>query len=681
MSSSGVLKLDVAHEFVAGLAKLKKPILGLEELIWNALDADANLVEVTLQRNAMEGLDRITVSDDGNGMNPTDKEVSFGKLGGSPKRLQVRSPGGRVLHGKEGKGRFRAFGLGTRAEWRSRYRDEKKTLMEWRIAGDATNLCNFPHDEPTPSAASATGTTVTITNVDATIGSLTSETARLELLTRLALYLKALPRLKVKYDGEVLDVAQVQERTDSYDVTATLADGSDVAGQLTVIEWRTDVERCLYLCTSDGLARQETTPNIHAKGFKFTAYLRSEAISVLSDAEVELAEMNPRIVHLIDAARTQLRRHFEARKQERLEEVIARWKAEGVYPYKEEPSTPVARAERDVFEICAINIHQRLPGFDAAEVESKKLTMRLLRQALETSPSSLQTLLREVLDLPKWQQEDLVELLQRTKLASIIRAARVVTDRLTFIQSLEMLLFDETYKNRLLERSQLQRILVNELWVFGDQYALGLDDQSLSELLKAHAKILNRKVLAGRVRDINDDQAIPDLMLYRRYAERTYGRYEHLVVELKRPKRKLNSDDLSQVEKYAYAVSEDPRFEKGSTKWTFVLVGDDFDPFVAAKCQQEGRPFGLVDQKPHLEVWVKKWATIIQECKWRHEFYRNELDVQVQAGDAAKYLERKHAQYLPKVAKTGGAEAGPEVEEVTPGAGNEADESDEQEQA
>jgi hypothetical protein len=171
---SGVLKLDVAPEFVAGLAKLKKPILGIEELIWNALDADANNVEVVLKRNTMDGLDRIIITDDGHGMKPTEKEIAFGRLGGSPKRLQGRSPDGRVLHGKEGKGRFRAFGLGARAEWRSRYRDEKKEILEWRISGDATNLCNFPHEEPKPSGVSNTGTTVTITNVDMSLAALSS---------------------------------------------------------------------------------------------------------------------------------------------------------------------------------------------------------------------------------------------------------------------------------------------------------------------------------------------------------------------------------------------------------------------------------------------------------------------------------------------------------------------------
>src|ERR1017187_758430 len=180
--------------------------------------------------------------------------------------------------------------------------------------------------------------------------------------------------------------------------------------------------------------------------------------------------MNPLVVRLIDGARSTLREHFIRRKKERMEEVIAAWKAEGVYPYAAPPASSVAKAEREVFEICAISVHQRLPGWATGEVENRKLTLLLLRQALETSPSSLQMILREAVNLPKYHQDDLADLLQKPRLESIIKATKVVSDRLSFLSALERLLFDKEYKARLLERSQLQRMLVNELWVFGEQY-------------------------------------------------------------------------------------------------------------------------------------------------------------------------------------------------------------------
>jgi hypothetical protein len=662
---SHLIRLDVAHDFVAALAKLKKPIIGIEELVWNALDADATRVEVTLRRGLLDGLDAILVEDNGHGMAPDEKEKSFGVLGGSAKRLRTHSPGGRILHGREGKGRFRAFGLGTRVTWTSRFK-EKGIVSEWSIKADATNLCAFQFSDPVEKTGATTGTTVTVTNVDASLGALDSSNARLDLLTRLALYLRNYPKAVVLYDGEKLDIAQVQERTDSYDLAVDGPDGTSIAAKLTVIEWSPDMERNLYLCTSEGMTRKEVTAEVRAKNFNFTAYLSSPIFDEMDTGAVEVAEMNPLVARLIDGARSTLREHFIRRKKERLEEVIAAWKAEGVYPYPDPPASPVAKAEREVFEICAISVHQRLPGWATGEMENRKLTLLLLRQALETSPSSLQTILREVLNLPKYYQDDLADLLQKTTLESVIKATKVVSDRLSFLSALERLLFDKEYKSRLLERSQLQRMLVNELWVFGEQYMLGLDDQSLKSLLESHAKILERKVLADVVKDINGDEAIPDLMLWRRYADRRVGRYEHLVVELKRPKKSLGQAELSQIENYALTVAADERFDKANTKWTFVLLGDDLTTFAQEKCEQENRPFGLILQKPHVEVWVKKWATIIQECKWRHEFYREKLDLEIQGSDATAYLEKKHAQYIPNLTKAVGVDAdGTKAESVS----------------
>ena len=60
-----------------------------------------------------------------------------------------------------------------------------------------------------------------------------------------------------------------------------------------------------------------------------------------------------------------------------------------------------------------------------------------MKQALETNPNSLQTIINEVLNLKPEEQDDLAELLRDVSLSSIISASKVVTDRLKFINGLE----------------------------------------------------------------------------------------------------------------------------------------------------------------------------------------------------------------------------------------------------
>ena len=344
---------------------------------------------------------------------------------------------------------------------------------------------------------------------------------------------------------------------------------------------------------------------------------------------------------------TRLEHHDGAQDHEQSREIIEQWKHDGVYPYIEESTNPVGRAEQNVFNICAVSIYRQLPSFPSGDKRSRRLAIQLPRQALETNPNSLLIILQEVLDLALAEQRDFVRLLVKTKLSSIIKASKVVADRLMFIGSLEQLVFEPQFKKNLLEQSQLHRILVNELWVFGDQYALGTDDQSLKAVLKKHIEILGRGDITEHMTSNPVIPEIPELMLYGRFAERIQGQYEHLVVELKRPSVTISSRETGQIRDYAHRVAGDPRFDKGQTKWKFVIVSSELDESTEAECQQSDRAYGHIVKLPYLDVFVWKWATVIQDCKWRHEFYRRELQFDVQEEDSLRYLQEMHSKFIP----------------------------------
>ena len=67
------------------------PLTGIIELIWNALDADAETVRVEFGRNEIEGIEEIRVLDDGHGMTQQQAIDSFTRLGGSWKRAAPTS--------------------------------------------------------------------------------------------------------------------------------------------------------------------------------------------------------------------------------------------------------------------------------------------------------------------------------------------------------------------------------------------------------------------------------------------------------------------------------------------------------------------------------------------------------------------------------------------------------------
>src|SRR5882724_3031661 len=132
MSKDKTFQVEAQEDFVEKLA-VASPAQALAELIWNALDAEATKVSVEVDNSPL-GLRSIRIRDNGHGIPPQEAEQVFMHLGGSWKRHTNKSKNGkRVLHGEEGKGRFRALALGRVAEWLVTVPNGAKQLVRYRI--------------------------------------------------------------------------------------------------------------------------------------------------------------------------------------------------------------------------------------------------------------------------------------------------------------------------------------------------------------------------------------------------------------------------------------------------------------------------------------------------------------------------------------------------------------------
>ena len=66
------------------------------------------------------------------------------------------------------------------------------------------------------------------------------------------------------------------------------------------------------------------------------------------------------------------------------------------------------------------------------------------------------------------------------------------------------MLFDDPYRSELLERKQLQRLVAANTWLFGEEYFLMNDDESLLNVLRAHLTSGGYQIDDGTV-DLNSD--------------------------------------------------------------------------------------------------------------------------------------------------------------------------------
>lgn len=646
------IEVKVQRDYLERLATSKSPISAIAELVWNALDADASIVEVALHRNSLGGLDSIEVRDDGHGLPAAEAIAAFESLGGSAKLRRQRTPKGRILHGQQGKGRFQAFSLGTQVEWRTRYDQDGKT-MELTIRGNRSSLKRFTTDEPVTSLSEGTGTLVSITGVDRKLPGLESDRSRQILTEEFALYLRQYSGVEIVFDGNPLDPTSIEESLTDYPLEVELESGEAVGGELTVIEWSIQTERALYLCDAHGFTLHKFQPGIQAPGFSFTAYLKADFIRQAWEAgDLHLEDLHPDIKRVVDAAKAELRAHFRKRAAERAGGLVERWKAEEVYPFEGAPRNVVEVAERQVFDVVALNVHEFLPDFQTTSVENRKFSFRLLKAAIETSPEAVQLILRDVLNLPKEKQEEFAELLAKTSLDAIINASKVVADRLDFLAGLELLVFSPEGKKHTLERRHLHKIVAEHTWLFGEEFNLTISDRSLTNVLKNHIDVARLDLLDDKpvVRE-DGSEGIVDLMLSRSVPQSRAEQREHLIVELKRPNVPIGSAEATQVKDYATAIARDERFRDTNTRWEFWAVSSEISDGVRLEANQAGRPAGVLldSQEFRLRIWVKTWGQIIEDCRARLQFYQQHLEYVADDADGLAYLRRMHEKYLPSV--------------------------------
>jgi len=623
------------------------PLVALSELIWNAYDVDAKIVRVEFEAGHLTKLGHIRVIDDGTGIPFEQAATFFQSLGGSWKKQTFKTPGGRLIHGKKGQGRFKAFALGETVTWVS-----KSSGKRFSISGRKSYLKRFRVTDVT--ATETSGCTVEIDDVlrDFKIRSEHGFGDQIRDVFALQLYEDA--QFRIIYDGAEIDAREAIISVTPYQIEATSAGHDVLTGKLEIVEWKKKIDRRLMLCLPGRFSFHSMAPGIHARGFEFTAYLTSDHFQELADDNTEgLVELDARSMALVEATKVKLKEHFRVREAERSRTKIQEWKDAKIYPYEGPAHDSIEVNERQVFDVVALSLSDYSTDFDKAPSKQQTLILQLVKIAIETGPSALPGILEKVVGLPKGKQEELGELLRKTSLTAVINAAKAVTDRLEFLRALQMLVFDPKSKKQLLERSQLHRIIVQETWIFGEQYNLINDDEDLTSVLKSHLKLLgkDRAELAPfePVVDADGKAAIVDLMLSCRMPTPTDDERKHLVIELKRPNKPINEDVINQIRKYAKAVALDDRFKHAKVEWDFVVVSNSFTDGAELEARQSGKPRGVVldlDQPTKIRVWAKTWGEIIQEAEGILTFYKRRLEYQADDKEALRYLRTINANYL-----------------------------------
>ena len=378
------IKVQAKADYIASLSHAS-PLAAIEELVWNALDADAREVKIDLIQNALGAVEAIRISDDGAGVDVDRIDSTFGGLGGSWKKGRAMTVAlKRRLHGRHGRGRFKAFALGGHVEWRTTRAavasggTGSSQLSSYVISGDLETPGLFKIEETNPGFA--TGTEVYITNVRPTADSLTDAgTVVPALAAKFALYLKAYPNVHVYFSG--IPVTPVIVRKAVTDYNLRLHSGAEA--KLEVIEWRRRFVGSgkLVFCGKDGFALHEQPAGVRpGSAYSFTAYVVSPRFAELNaENMLVMDELNPETRAYLEAARKTLRDHFRVRAAEADESRVEEWIRDGSYPFAKDDESE----GRKRFDAAVQDMREHLDGFDSYSAEERRYLFGLLAKLQE----------------------------------------------------------------------------------------------------------------------------------------------------------------------------------------------------------------------------------------------------------------------------------------------------------
>lgn len=253
------------------------PIVALEELVWNALDADATLVEINSEFSAIGSLTALSVQDNGCGFEVSAKEA-FGAFGTSPKRMRSTTPEGRIQHGREGRGRYKALALGHSATWHSVAKNLDK-FVETHVKVSKDSLANLHPSEDFVEVECSTGTRVEILDPSDEASVLFNADVRWELAQRFAPYLLAYPEVQIRVNGDLVDPATAIIQQTHQRITVVANDQEQTA-ELSCCVWKrleTDGRPSsrIYLCTEEGFAVESIPTYVKRLSVSMTAYVKS----------------------------------------------------------------------------------------------------------------------------------------------------------------------------------------------------------------------------------------------------------------------------------------------------------------------------------------------------------------------------------------------------------------------
>ena len=329
--------------------------------------------------------------------------------------------------------------------------------------------------------------------------------------------------------------------------------------------------------------------------------------------KLDLGELDVETQHIINEIKMKIDEFFNS-KYENFKDFVKKLSSDKFYPYLNEKSS--SELKKSAFVKIAYQIEDE---FEILKKDNKirKIIYPLVDKAINNG--NFIDILQTILPLKDDMVLKLKELTEKSEVESVIRFSHDVATKIQFLDFLQQIVYGDISKF-VKERTQLHKIIENQLWLFGEKYnntPYLFSDKNIENTLmtmrndifklednKEETDHIDEKVIEEKVLNIADlvffnEKIIDD------------DKREIMVVELKAPKVRISMNELRQAEKYALQIINNGIFSK-DYYYKIILISSDLTKSAKTSMPKNSNVYKVYEEG-NVEIIVLRWSDIIKK--------------------------------------------------------------------
>ncbi len=613
----------------------------IAELIWNGFDAKASKINIGFAANELGYIAGFTISDNGEGINFSTIDNTFGAFLDSQKKRTFQRTSS--IRGKKGKGRFSFIAFANKAVWRTRYFEDGR-LLQYDLTIQKSNKEYFEDSNHIITDQEiGSGTDLYLLELDDkfNVNNLTNTDFADYIAKEFGwfLYLNKDRDFTICINDNPIDYEYTIKETETISRTR-----GDYSFNITYLRWAEKIgDKCYYYYINNQkyeIAKELTSYNNKAIEFYHSVYVESAYF----DNFIIEEKPHPRLDGIKNQAdaiykwlNKELKDYLSQRQKiyirgQAAEKLISTYEKNGVLPrfknnkYENDRRNDLVNTIKDIY--C---IQPKI--FQGLNVEQGKTCVGFLNLLLDTDErENILDILEDIVRLSSEERLQLAQTLKKTSLNKILRTIKMIENRCAVVEMLRVMVHDLTKFTT--ERDHIQTIIEDNYWLFGEQFSLVSADKPFEQALSEYLYILDGNKKQPQKIQSSDRNRRPDIFVCRQRGVDDTNDFssildENIVVELKRPTVIIGKDQYRQIEDYLDFIKHEKRFNSQLRRWKFFVVSNEVDDYIKElydSFKSYNKRF-LVHSKEQFEIYAMTWDDIFQMFDIKHRFLLDKLDI------------------------------------------------------